>query len=200
MPTSALRIRITGRAAESVALANGEPFPAWVELMASDETDQFAPGVEIRLVVEQGRTVVGRVAFSQAARGPEVGKSHLRTFPLEEVVKEAIRDTTVLQDLEWAELADRLSERMGDEQIDEGKALLTRMSQNARMRQRRAPTGALFREVARVAQESPSKPNEAVRKHFNTGKRNASRWIAEARHRGFLNGATGAAGEHHTVT
>jgi hypothetical protein len=51
---------------------------------------------------------------------------------------------------------------------------------------RRAITDSLLMQVAEVARAHPDTPTKAVQDELHTGHRNATRWIATARRRGFL--------------
>jgi hypothetical protein len=53
-------------------------------------------------------------------------------------------------------------------------------------RGRRWVTDELLRQVAEIVTANPHTPNKAVQDKLSTGSRNATRWIAAARARGFL--------------
>jgi hypothetical protein len=133
------------------------------------------PPMDLRLEVdEDGEVVVTQVTFARADGARALTASAIRSVPFKLIVDEVIRRL---------EIEAKLSQ---PQPLDATGGLRVR-SRVLRTRTRRLIDDALLTEVAAIVRFNPAKPNEALRTQMHTSARNASRWIAAAKQRGFLN-------------
>jgi hypothetical protein len=157
---------------ERAELADGTPFPkvAKIEALVAGTT---GPLFEITLAVEAGQPVVTRLAVERTPGDAPLSTSAIRDLvgPLVEVV------------IDYTARATQAFSQRGP--LDRPQAVAAGDSA-LRLRRRRTVDDELLREVAEVWSPTSKTPTEDVADHFFTSHRNASRWVAEARRRGFI--------------
>jgi hypothetical protein len=162
-------------ATELVPLEDGSTFPHRCEVVAMGMAMGW-PETRLGIVVEEGRPILESLLFERPvtlASGKEhwveISASAIRKIPVEEVVQSAIEH--VARQVAW------------QQGRDPHQAAATAL----RTHGRRSITDELLREVAAAVREDRlDMPNQAVRARLYCSSRTASRWIAAARARGFL--------------
>jgi len=169
-PTWLIR-RVPDRAV--VQLANGEPFVDGIQITRQEAG---APMITLTLVVEDGQPILESIFFRRSGKSqnpddptPRIKASDIHDVALERLVRSAIR--AVVQ---------TLASEMGME--DAGAVAESVLG----TRRRRRLTDALLEEVAAAASANPDTPTQSVSVELGTSHRNATRWIAEAKRRGFI--------------
>lgn len=152
----------------------GPMFPSVAEQIFSD-IDNEEIAVTLKLRVIDGRpTLVGVMVgpIHPAIDDREIPPSYLRSLPIKDLYDRATYRA-------GAAFADARTGPGHEDPATEGAAAV----RAARLR-RHAMTDDLLREVADVVlSDTSGKPREAVRDHFFTSWRTASRWIAATRER-----------------
>lgn len=195
------------------ALPDGTPFAKWAEFhwsrvnlpdLDSEPTPEavlersvtmkerpevekyFAgPLVSFRLALHDGRSEVDEVCVQRRTGDPEV---NLRDIPLSRIAHDATEGFGSLMKLYALVREDRLPPSDSDRADDVVKAMRNAGKAAAATRGRRKMTDDLLREVAEVyLADTSGAPTQAVADHFYTGHRNATRYVAKARERGFIN-------------
>lgn len=162
-----------GVAVGLVELSTGGLFPASVEVAIEVDNGYLW---RLRLGVEDRRPVVNRLDVERASTvsgayaGPPITATSLRDVPFEDMTRRAI-EAAGRAAAHWSGRPES-----GD---DAGVAA-------ALARRRRPMTDALLRRVAQVARINPYDPRHQVAEQLSTSERSATRWIAEAKRRGFL--------------
>jgi hypothetical protein len=160
-------------------LANGSPFPSvcvWQFLRISNPT---LPFVDLTLSVEKGQVGVRwfavRQSVAEGSRG--VTASDHRWWNFDACVKLAVTVAAALPVFNERYAAGELKTLDDIRQIVEE----TKVDWSVR----RKLTDDLLIKVAEVARLNPRRPTAAVAETLKTSHRNASRWMAAARERGF---------------
>jgi hypothetical protein len=139
------------------------------------------PLIEIDMAVVDGVPVCDAVSIKRRANGASLTGTELRRVPIAETIdfataKIALRRVETLADgsQAWEPPDDDLEgQRLARQDV--GTAL-----------RRRAITDELLREVSRVYRLNPDSPTKAVGEAFVVGSAQASRYVKQARLRGFL--------------
>lgn len=148
-------------------------FPESADVLFVDRDDNRI------LVTVSLRVIEGRPVLVGAAIGPihprvarELKAAEVR-LPIEELTDLAVR---------------AVAASFADERAGPGRGNPVAQAEAAvRARQRHAMTDSLLREVAEVVKsDTRGEPRQAVKNHFPTSLRTASRWIAAAKAQGFL--------------
>lgn len=159
------------RTSERVELENGTAFlteTAVHRLLGPD-----GPHLSLFIGVSNGRPVLDRLEITRSMpertfTGPEVTASMVHKLPLESIMQEAIEG-----------IARAAATERGDDPMAAAAGA-------AHARTRRALTDSLLHQVANVARANPMDPTKQVSEQLYTSHRNATRWIKEAKARGFL--------------
>lgn len=152
----------------------GPMFPAAADVTFVDMRNEEV-GVTLKL-----RVIEGRPALVGVVVGPilptivhEISATDIHSLPIDELTDRAIFRA-------GGDFADSRTGAGHEDPSTEGTA-------SVRTRRRHAMSDELLREVAEVVRaETRGEPRQAVRRHFHTSERTASRWIAAARERGFI--------------
>ena len=181
---------------EQTELTDGASFPEWAELgvFASPESPNERTRskepvlVDMRLEVRDGKPSITRLACSETPGGPEVTTSTLRGLKVPDLKEEAISLT-----LSFVWLSDRPPPGVTGAEArrqwvrDDEKKFAQTVSGADRSGRRRSVTDGLLRQVADVYREyQHGTPTKAVAEKLGTSHRNATRWIASAKQRGFI--------------
>lgn len=177
-----MRYALVNEAGPPIGLDGGGTFPsaATVFVELDDDLDAW-----LELGVVKGKPAVLRVTVEPAAGGVTYGpqfSSVRRRRPGAPLTARAVRAVMVrgLFDEAIAYCARVLALRQARNLLDTEDATM-------RSLRRRIIDDEFLRQVASVVRADESgAPNKAVRRAFYTSQRNASRWIAQARSRGFL--------------
>jgi hypothetical protein len=175
---------ITG--ADFVDLSTGALFPARVIVGA-----QYDQGPRLTLVVEveEGRPVVRSVSIGEPEEGTGITASAVDGIPLGAVIDELVGTLALMADeMRWVTESIR--------SIDDGAPSAFRFQSWSErqsihgeavkaMRGRPRPD-YLIREAAEIALENPAAPRKAVAKRLHISHRTASRYLALAGERGYL--------------
>jgi len=144
------------------------------EVEAHVRLDSDGPLFTMTLAVENARPVLTRLIIERPREqdglprpGSEITATQLHAMPLESVLQTAISQAAA-----WA--------------AGWGPDAGTAADSALRLRKRRAITDDLLRQVSEIVRSNPDTPTQAVRDSLHTSYRNASRWVSEARRRGFL--------------
>jgi hypothetical protein len=150
--------------------------------------------VEVRIVLHDDRPEVDEVKVTRQTGDPEISATWLRNIPLNEIVESGIEQISMLAFLlqknrDEDDPGPVPAEAYGDEPwvVEPPEGLAEAQESALGKRRRRTVTDELLREVARVyLSDSTGAPTKAVADHFPTSHRNATRYVALARERGFL--------------
>lgn len=128
--------------------------------------------VRLDLVAEDGTYAVDELHARRLPGSPPLNISRLRDdLPLEELV-----------DIAMATISNSIAEKLGQPAQD-----WNALTPPKRTSRNWVVTDEHLKEVAEVYRSAPSAPTEAVAKRFPpVSHRQASRWVAKARERGFL--------------
>jgi hypothetical protein len=172
----------TDEPVESVTLASGLVLPSPM-LVHVDLAGR--PSVELRLEVDADELIVTEVAIARAEGIRSVTASAARNLPLKKIIDEAIHRVTVLAAAiqEIAASGEQHGYRFLG--IDPSGRFIVR-PEVLNKRTRRLVDDSLLADVAEVVRAHPTQPNLNVRRQLHTSSRNATRWIAAAKQRGFL--------------
>jgi hypothetical protein len=173
-----------GDEATRAVLSSGMPFPSPVTVRAKLPD---RPELELRLEVRDGEVALTRLTVHARETDRGISTSVLKDLPLKAVIYEVTqRVATMYVAFEEVSLAlEQPGRRYAYLEPKDGRFGVR--DDALGVRRRRLITDDLLREVAEAAQSDPVRPNEAVRKAMHTSVRTASRWITEAKKRGFLN-------------
>jgi len=163
---------------EIVDLVDGGRFPVRAVGFYVDEND----GLEARVTVEAlaGVIVVSSFQVSSRPGSVDISPSTLRKLDYETILirvrmlASLAAETGLPNNWQAAFSAATPAQARSIERVAEGDL------------RRRAVTDDLLRQVASVVVANLDRPTIAVRDHFPTSHRNATRWSAAARDRGFL--------------
>lgn len=137
------------------------------------------------MVVHGGRPEVDEVRVVRHAGEAEITATALSTIPLREIVDGVKITIAEVMVLELDDSGTPGEDGHFDEDTNDA-AWLAGKSVEA-LRRRRTVTDELLQEVARVYEgDTTGAPTKAVADHFPTSHRNATRYVALARERGFL--------------
>ena len=176
-------------------LADGVCFPERTDLVAVPPDRRVV--IRLCLEVEDGRPACTSLAFERAtpmdaAKGATITAKLVRSVDVRGLIESAIS----WQAEQATRLVATLASAFGEQgfTVDERGHLsfwTPEHAQQARagalaLRRQRSINDELLREVARVYLAADSAPTEAVADELGTSKRNATRWVAMARQRGFL--------------
>jgi hypothetical protein len=185
-----LKVPLTG-AIPLTQLDDGTWFPQSVEAFAflSGSTAE-RPVLGVVLEVEDGRVVLSRFSIERQrttgpgswpdgeSRGPEVTPSFIHGLNVRAIIEQVIRRVAETS-LAWT----RLDQPMPRVTSDEARAVGDRVLAT---RQYRPVDMGLLRQVADIVTVNTYNPRKQVAEELHTSERTASRWIAEARRRGFV--------------
>lgn len=174
-------------------------FPAEVEIIAIPSDHAHWPGVRMRFEVEHGRPVCTQLSFERVAPsgeppGPEITAAAIASVAVEAVTAKALawQAAQLRQYVKYsAMVADGGSYTVDEDgtisfALSPEEKRATEESALALHRQRTIGAGHLS-DVAKIYLADPTgKPTEAVKDHFHTSKRTATRWVQLARDRGLL--------------
>ena len=140
------------------------------------------PSLELRLEVLADEVVLTRLTVLPGDDTHRLTANAVRNLPLKKVTDEAIRQIAMLAAIGQEEPGHpyRFLSAPGDGSFGIAPGVIS-------SRRRRLIDDELLTAVAEVVRSNPVRPNDAVHKQMHTSTRNASRWIAEAKRRGFLN-------------
>ncbi len=162
-------------------LGGGQPFPSWA--LVSVLPSGSDPMVTLRLAVREGQPVATEVTLFVTGEGA-VTKSDLRDLPLKEIIDRAVEKLASMGLAQTLEAERRWAPGM-DLPTDEETSV--RRDAMALAHQRRPITDALLHQVANIYRiNETGAPTKAVADMLYTSHRNATRWVAIARERGFL--------------
>jgi hypothetical protein len=158
-------------------LVDGTPFLDGVRVSLSESGK---PNLTLKLSVEDGQPVldsllIERLPGPNADRhgGPKITASDVHKIALESIVRDAIRSVAAsLAITDWSETDQSTAAAAAEAAI--------------RTRRRRVLDDAFLNSVAKVAMDNPDRPTRAVAEELFTSHRTATRWIGEARRRGFM--------------
>jgi hypothetical protein len=178
-------------------LPSGAPFLeeavfAWSQFKPNVTRSEFeildittGPTVEVEIVLHDGRPEVDEVKVSRRAGDPEIDAKFLREIPLGQIAESAVVQMELWARREWAETS---ADSPGPIGPDVSHPYWKPVTESVAARRRRSVTDELLREVAAVYQaDTTGKPTKAVKEHFPTSQRNAARYVALAKERGFIN-------------
>ena len=195
-------LELTDHGERSITLSDGiRRFPEWVDLGWSRVTphpdpeaedaylwndrprveERFVgPFVSIRMAVHDGRPEVDEIKVVRRAGDPEIKATTLSDIPLGQIADGATSAVTAF--VYW------LTQRTPGMDTDAHNRAADEAGEAAvAVRRRRTITDALLREAAAVYNaDTTGKPTKAVREHFPTSQRNAARYVALAKERGFI--------------
>jgi hypothetical protein len=172
-------------------LSTGPSFPEWADvhwcrlLPAPGPTGTYnwkdrrvtGPLVRLHVVVHDGRPEVDEVIAERQAGGPEVTATALCDIPLRAIVDRFVEQMAMLS----------FGASLFQDVEDFNAGYKDATSAAAATRRRRTVDDELLREVAEVHRNDLTfAPVKAVQEHFHTSRRNAARWVALARERGFV--------------
>jgi hypothetical protein len=145
------------------------------------------PTVEIEIVLQDGRPEVNEVKVSRRPGEPEITPTMLREIPLSRIAEHGVVQMELIARAMWAESSIDSPGPIGQE----SHPYYAPVTESVAARRRRTVTDELLREVAAVYQtDTTGAPTKAVREHFPTSQRNAARYVALAKERGFITNQT----------
>jgi hypothetical protein len=137
------------------------------------------PSIELRIETDEDDIRVTGVTIVPAEGAADLTATALR-LPFKKVIDEARRRLALLAIFQDLDDYGRFVTYPGDGSIEPRAGVL-------KDRRRRLIDDELLEKVGEAVREGDrARPNEAVRERLHTSQRNASRWIAEAKRRGFL--------------
>jgi hypothetical protein len=141
------------------------------------------PTVQIEIVLHDGRPEIDEIKVSRRAGEPEITATALRDIPLKRIVESGVRQMELFARRMWADTSPDSPGPVGQE----SHPYWAPVTESVELRRRRTVTDELLREVARVYEsDTTGAPTKAVSDRFPTSHRNATRYVALARERGFL--------------
>jgi hypothetical protein len=157
-----------------VELSDGTSFPA--AITATVIPQGLSPFVEVSLEVQEGRPVLTRFAVVRRGPAARVTASDVHDLNVGEIVDDVIRTLAAMAQADPNEVV--MGQALRDEEAAERAAALSK--------NRRPVTDSQLRQAANIAHHNPLDPRKQVAAQLYTSERTASRWLAEARKRGFL--------------
>jgi hypothetical protein len=157
-----------------VELSDGTLFPEAVT--ATFIPQGLSPFVEVSLEVQDGRPVLTRFAVVRRGPATRVTASDVHDLNVGEIVDGVIRALAAMAQADPNEV--EMGRALRDEDAAERAASLAN--------NRRPVTDAQLQQAANIARANPYDPRKQVAEQLCTSERTASRWLAEARKRGFL--------------
>jgi hypothetical protein len=138
------------------------------------------PSVDLRLEADEDEIRVTSVTIMAGGDATELTATALR-LPFKRIIDEAKKRFAVFSALPQQVEGRVFLSYPGDGRIELRAGVV-------KDRRRRFIDDDLLRQVSQAVREGdPARPNVAVQDSLHTSPRNASRWIAEAKRRGFLN-------------
>ena len=180
------------RSGEMAALDDGAPFPSWVEVLIRNDNES---PVMLRIEVDAGRPVLAAITVARRGPGTSVGSSVLRDAPVKSLIDVALAyllERTYLVQIMREGSIDAFSRLVGapfgyPDDPELMREVARRTSEAATTRRRYTITNRLLEEVAAIYKsDETGAPTVAVKNHFHTSHRNATRWVKEARERRLL--------------
>jgi hypothetical protein len=163
----------------TVSLADGTPFPAFVEYQII-RTVQGAPFATLRLEVVDGHPLVISFGVIATTDGDGVTAADWRWVRFDAFVDRAVRQAAMATTATTHAYS-------GIDDMNVALAGAAGAAADQVNNRRWAVTDDLLRRVAHVVREDTTgRRNVAVQKAFHTSARNATRWIRAAIDRGFL--------------
>jgi len=139
------------------------------------------PAVRLRIVLHDGRPEVDEVAVVRRPEDPEITSTLLAEIRLAEIVNYCV------ERLGWLAYLPRFIHPSATDEERSDAAQAAAGQSAIASRRRRMVTDALLRDVALIyASDATGAPTKAVSDQLFTSHRNATRWVALARKRGFL--------------
>jgi hypothetical protein len=175
---------LDGLTDERTQLTNGQDFPPWADLSGlPPEQQRFElPILRLRLEVEEGQVVLTQLDIRRAVEDSSITASTLRFLKVDELIRAGV--AVVLMRM----FADqRLASGWRPSTPDERSRIADLAERANQSRHRRVVTDALLHQVANIYRANEAgAPTIQVAEQLFTSHRNATRWVALARERGFL--------------
>jgi len=187
-----------------VQLAEGEYFPLDSEVLAIPPDVTKSAVVRLRLTVADGRPVCTLIAFEQPVPNSGPKGPYIEAEIVGEVAVASLIDEAVVWLCTTAKFKTLAHQAALSAPVDEIGRVIIPTDESGRfdfwppeaaqsagqkalgLRRQRSVDDVLLRRVARIYQETEWAPTEAVKDQIPTSKRNATRYVALARERGFL--------------
>jgi hypothetical protein len=172
MPASVSVVEL--RDSHRVDLSDGTPFLDDALVYAVSGTGGLA--LTLHIGVDNGRPILNKLvierwmnAQDKTYEGDEVTASAIHELPIEAIVRQAV-----------SAIAHHAARNLGPQ------AQSAAAEAAAQSRTRRPLTDSLLHQVANIARANPYDRTKQVADQLYTSHRNATRWIGEAKRRGFL--------------
>ena len=146
----------------------------------------IGPEVLVQIVLHDGRPEVDEVKVSRRPGDPEIANEMLREIPLNRIVERGLDQMESWARRVWAETSPDSPGPVGPESRHPHPYFAP--FEAVETRRRRSITDKHLREVAAVYNaDTTGTPTKAVREQIPTSPRNAARWVALAKKKGFIN-------------